>query len=163
MALFPRTIDGRYVALSRPDRENVHLLRSSDPRTWAEPSVLLRGAQQPWEAVQMGNCGSPLETEAGWLVLTHGVGPMRTYRIGVLLLDLEHPERILADLPYPVLEAGPDERDGYVPNVVYSCGGMLHGDWLVLPYGASDQRTAFATFSVSELLAALAEHRVVDG
>jgi predicted GH43/DUF377 family glycosyl hydrolase len=163
MALFPRRIDGQYVALSRPDRENLHLLRSDEPRTWAAPSVLLRRAQQPWEAVQMGNCGSPIETDAGWLVLTHGVGPMRTYRIGVLLLDLERPERILADLPYPVLAAGPDERDGYVPNVVYSCGAMLHGDHLVLPYGASDQRTAFATFSVSELLAALADHRVVDG
>ncbi len=162
MALFPRKIDGQYVALSRPDRENLHLLRSSEPRTWAEPSVLLRRAQQPWEAVQMGNCGSPIETEAGWLVLTHGVGPMRTYRLGALLLDLAHPERIVADLPYPILQAEAEERDGYVPNVVYSCGAMVHGDHLVLPYGASDQRTALATFSVSELLAALADHRVVD-
>ena len=160
MALFPRTIGGRYVALSRPDRENLHLLRSTEPRTWAEPSVLLRRAQQPWEAVQMGNCGSPIETEAGWLVLTHGVGPMRTYRLGAILLDLEHPERIVADLPYPVLQAEDEERDGYVPNVVYSCGAMVHGDHLVLPYGASDQRTAVATLSVSELLAALADHPV---
>jgi hypothetical protein len=105
MALFPRAIDGRYVALSRPDRENIHLLRSDDVRSWESPSVLLRKAQQPWEAIQMGNCGSPIETEQGWLVLTHGVGPMRTYRIGALLLDLDHPERILADLPDPILEA----------------------------------------------------------
>lgn len=160
MALFPRKIDGKYVAMSRPDRENLHLLRSSEPRTWAEPSVLLRRAQQPWEAVQMGNCGSPIETEAGWLVLTHGVGPMRTYRLGALLLDLDQPERILADLPHPLLQAEDEERDGYVPNVVYSCGAMVHGDHLVLPYGASDQRTAFATFSVQELLDVLAAHPV---
>jgi len=158
MALFPRAIDGQYVALSRPDRENLHLLRSGDPRAWDAPSVPLRRPQNPWELVQMGNCGSPLETEDGWLVLTHGVGPMRTYRLGAMLLDLEHPERILADLPYPILQAEPDERDGYVPNVVYSCGAMLHGDHLVLPYGASDQRTAVATLSVGELLEALRAH-----
>jgi predicted GH43/DUF377 family glycosyl hydrolase len=160
MALFPRAIDGRYVALSRPDRENIHLIRSDDVRSWESPSVLLRRAQQPWEAIQMGNCGSPIETEQGWLVLTHGVGPMRTYRIGVLLLDLDHPERILADLPDPVLQAEDDERDGYVPNVVYSCGGVRHGDHLVLPYGASDQSTRVATLSIGGLLEELDAHRV---
>jgi len=160
MALFPRAVDGRYVALSRPDRENIHLIRSDDVRSWESPSVLLRTPQHPWESIQMGNCGSPIETEQGWLVLTHGVGPMRTYRIGVLLLDLEHPERILADLPDPVLEAGDDERNGYVPNVVYSCGGMRHDDHLVLPYGASDQSTRVATLSISGLLEELDAHRV---
>jgi predicted GH43/DUF377 family glycosyl hydrolase len=158
MALFPRKIDGQYVALSRPDRENIHLLRSPDLRAWRAPSVPLRRPQRPWEAIQMGNCGSPVETDEGWLVLTHGVGAMRTYRLGALLLDLERPERILADLPYPVLEADDQERHGYVPNVVYSCGAMRHGDHLVLPYGASDQRTRIATLSVDELLAALRAH-----
>lgn len=158
MALFPREIDGSYVALSRPDRENIHLLRTDDPRSWHTPSAVVRRPQRAWEVIQMGNCGSPLETEHGWLVLTHGVGPMRTYRLGALLLDLEHPERILADLPEPILEASAAERDGYVPNVVYSCGGMLHGDFLVLPYGASDQQTRIATLSVPELLESLLAH-----
>ena len=110
----------------------------------------------------MGNCGSPIETDEGWLVLTHGVGAMRTYRLGALLLDRERPERILADLPYPVLEADEQERQGYVPNVVYSCGALRHGDHLVLPYGASDQRTRIATLSVDELLAALRAHPTSD-
>lgn len=158
MALFPRTIGGEYVALSRPDRENLHLLRSNDPRAWRGPSVPLRRPERAWEVIQMGNCGSPLETEHGWLVLTHGVGAMRTYRLGAMLLDLEHPEHIVADLPDPILEASAQERDGYVPNVVYSCGGMIHGDHLVLPYGASDQRTMVATLSVTELLEALLAH-----
>lgn len=155
MALFPRTIDDEYVALSRPDRENIHLLRSGDVRAWQQPSLLLRPPRQPWEAVQLGNCGSPIETDQGWLVLTHGVGPMRTYRLGAMLLDLERPDRIVADLPEPVLQAEGPEREGYVPNVVYSCGAMRHGDHLVLPYGASDQRTMFATLSIPELLEAL--------
>jgi len=155
MALFPRPVRGSYVALSRPDRESLHLLRSEDVRSWKTTSSLLRAPREPWEAVQMGNCGSPIETEQGWLVLTHGVGPMRTYRLGALLLDLEEPERILCDLSEPILEATGEERDGYVPNVVYSCGAMRHGDHLVLPYGASDQRTKVATLSVSALLEAL--------
>ena len=155
MALFPRTIGDHYVALSRPDRENIHLVRSSDVRAWETTSTLLRRPQQYWEGVQLGNCGSPIETEHGWLVLTHGVGPMRTYRLGAMLLDLEDPSRILGDLPEPILEADDDERDGYVPNVVYSCGAMRHGDHLVLPYGASDQSTRFATLSVPQLVDAL--------
>ena len=158
MALFPRLVDGSYLALSRPDRENIHLLRSDDVRAWSQPSSVLRRPRQPWETVQMGNCGSPIETEQGWLVLTHGVGPMRTYRLGVMLLDLEEPDRILAELPDPVLETDDSDRDGYVPNVVYSCGAMRSGDHLVVPYGVADQRTAFATFSVPGLLDALREH-----
>ena len=160
MALFPRAIDGQYVALSRPDRENIHLLRSGDVRAWESPSVLLRAPRHTWESIQMGNCGSPIETEQGWLVLTHGVGPMRTYRIGAMLLDLDEPERILADLPEPILSADDDERDGYVPNVVYSCGAMRHGDHLVLPYGASDQGTRVATLSIAGLLDELDAARV---
>ncbi len=155
MALFPRTIGGSYVALSRPDRENIHLVRSIDVRAWETASTLLRRPQQAWEGVQLGNCGSPIETAHGWLVLTHGVGPMRTYRLGAMLLDLEDPGRILGDLPEPILEADASERNGYVPNVVYSCGAMRHGDDLVLPYGASDQSTRFATLSVPQLLDAL--------
>ena len=155
MALFPRTVDGSYLALSRPDRENIHLVRSADPRSWHQPSIPVRRPQRPWELIQMGNCGSPIETEAGWLVLTHGVGPMRTYRMGAMLLDLDHPDRIIADLAEPILEAGEEERDGYVPNVVYSCGGMLHGDHLVVPYGVADQRTRIAVYPLPELLEAL--------
>ncbi len=155
MALFPRLIDDTYMALSRPDRENLHLLRSSDPRAWHHASVPLRCPMRAWEIIQMGNCGSPIETEAGWLVLTHGVGPMRTYRIGAILLDLEHPAQIIGDLVEPLLEATEEERDGYVPNVVYSCGGMVHDDHLVVPYGVSDQRTNIAVCSLSEVLEAL--------
>lgn len=160
IALFPRLINGHYVALSRPDRENIHLLMSDNPRHWGAPSVPLRRPQRPWEFVQMGNCGSPLETSEGWLVLTHGVGPMRTYRLGAMLLDLEHPDRVIADLPQPILSAQEDERDGYVPNVVYSCGSMLHGDHVVLPYGTSDRVTRIAILSLTELLDALLAHPV---
>jgi predicted GH43/DUF377 family glycosyl hydrolase len=156
MALFPRAIDGTLVALSRPDRENIHITRSSDPRAWHGPSTVLRRPHRPWEMVQMGNCGSPIETEAGWLVLTHGVGPMRTYRIGAMLLDLQHPERVIGDLSTPILEPTEDERNGYVPNVVYSCGALLHGDHLVVPYGLADQSTRLAVFSLAELLDQLA-------
>lgn len=159
MALFPRLINGRYSALSRSDGVNIHVITSDNPRFWGTPSQVLRRPQRPWELVQMGNCGSPIETEHGWLVLTHGVGPMRTYQIGAVLLDLDHPEQVVADLPDPILHAGADERDGYVPNVVYSCGGLVHGDRLCVPFGVADQRTAFTSYSVSELLDALVVHR----
>ncbi len=162
MALFPRAIGGRYMALARPDRENIHLLRSDNPRFWAAPSQLLRRPERPWELIQMGNCGSPLETEAGWLVLTHGVGPMRTYRLGAMLLDLEQPQRIIADLPVPILEATEEERNGYVPNVVYSCGGLLHGGRLILPYGIADRNTGIVVYDLSELLDALLANPVAD-
>ncbi|MDQ3384804.1 MAG: glycoside hydrolase family 130 protein [Actinomycetota bacterium] len=163
MALFPRPIDGSYVALSRPDRENLHVVRSSDPRSWYQPSTPVRRPTRPWELIQMGNCGSPIETDDGWLVLTHGVGPLRTYRVGALLLDLEQPERVIADLAEPILEASEDQRDGYVPNVVYSCGAMLHGDHLVIPYGVADQRTPIAVCSLRELLDALAASPALPG
>ena len=155
MALFPRLIDDRYVALSRPDRENIHLVTSDDPRSWRAPSVPLRRPERPWEFAQMGNCGSPMETTEGWLVITHGVGPMRTYRLGAMLLDLEHPERVIADITDPILEATEEQRNGYVPNVVYSCGGMIHGDHLILPYGVADLSTEIARFSLAELLGAM--------
>ena len=126
MALFPRRISGKYVMLSRRDRENLHLATSTDVQHWADVTELHRPSR-PWELLQIGNCGSPLETDAGWLVITHGVGPMRRYVLGALLLDLDDPRRVVGQLREPLL--GPDdaEREGYVPNVVYSCGSMLNG------------------------------------
>jgi predicted GH43/DUF377 family glycosyl hydrolase len=154
MALFPRPVGGRYLALCRGDGETIGLATSSDGRTWGD-EVFLHGPRAPWELLQVGNCGSPLETPQGWLVLSHGVGPMRTYAIGVLLLDLEDPTRILATLPEPLLVPDADEADGYVPNVVYSCGGIIHDGTLWLPYGSSDARVAMATVPVDTLLARL--------
>ncbi|HEY2765896.1 MAG TPA: glycoside hydrolase family 130 protein [Pseudonocardiaceae bacterium] len=152
MALFPRLVGGRHLALCRGDGETTSLSISPDGRNWAE-GVTLHGPTAPWELLQVGNCGSPLETSQGWLVLTHGVGPMRTYAIGAVLLDLTDPTRILAALPEPLLVPEASERDGYVPNVVYSCGGMLHDGTLWLPYGSSDTRVAMATVQLDALLA----------
>ena len=111
--------------------------------------------RESWEVLQLGNCGSPIETEAGWLVLTHGVGPMRTYRIGAILLDLDDPTRIIGRLREPLLSPSPDEQDGYVPNVVYSCGALVHAGTLVLPYGIGDSAIGFATVAMAELMGAL--------
>lgn len=155
MALFPRRIDGEFVALGRADRENIHVLRSRRIRHWERHQVVY-GPLEPWEMIQVGNSGPPIETPAGWLVITHGVGPMRRYAIGAALLDLERPERLLARSRQPLLEPEPDERDGYVPNVVYSCGGMLSGETLVLPYGFSDRAIGIALMEVDEILASLA-------
>jgi predicted GH43/DUF377 family glycosyl hydrolase len=154
LALFPRRIGGRFAAMSRSDRESNSVAYADVPFDWqsAEP------CQQPteaWETLQLGNCGPPIETEAGWLVLTHGVGPMRTYRIGAILLDLENPSRIVGQLREPLLSPGTDEQDGYVPNVVYSCGGMVHAGVLVVPYGIGDAAIGFATVPMSELLDAM--------
>jgi predicted GH43/DUF377 family glycosyl hydrolase len=154
MALFPRPVGGRYLALCRGDGETISLAASVDGRTWGA-EVPLHGPVAPWELLQVGNCGSPLETSRGWLVLSHGVGPMRTYVIGALLLDLADPARVLAALPSPLLVAGVGERDGYVPNVVYSCGGLVHDGVLWVPYGSSDTRVAMATVPLVELLARL--------
>jgi predicted GH43/DUF377 family glycosyl hydrolase len=154
LALFPRQVGGRYLALSRADRESNALTSSVDLRTWDKPR-LLQSPAQAWEIIQLGNCGPPLETTAGWLVLTHGVGPMRTYGIGALLLDLDDPSVVLGQLTQPLLTPAADERDGYVPNVVYSCGGLVHGDTLVLPYGCSDSAIRLALVDIPQLLAAL--------
>lgn len=159
MALFPRLIDGKYVMLARSDRENMYLMRSENVRFWDE-TQLLQTPRQPWELTQIGNCGSPIETEAGWLVLTHGVGPMRRYALGVMLLDLKDPSRVIAQLPEPLMIPEPDEREGYVPNVLYSCGSMVHRDHLVLPYGFSDGGIKVALVRLPELLELLAEHGV---
>ena len=151
MALFPRQVGGRYLALSRWDRENNAVAASDDGFHWPD-GVRLQAPAESWEAIQLGNCGSPLETEAGWLVLTHGVGPMRAYAIGALLLDLERPDRVIGRLTEPLLRPAEDERDGYVPNVVYSCGGLVHQDTLLLPYGCSDSRIRFALVDLPALL-----------
>lgn len=154
LALFPRRIGGRFAALSRSDRESNTIAFSDSPFTWMSAAP----CQQPveaWEVLQLGNCGAPVETEAGWLVLTHGVGPMRTYRIGAILLDPDDPSRVLGRLREPLLSPADDEQNGYVPNVVYSCGALLHADTLVLPYGASDASIGIATVALPMLLAAL--------
>lgn len=158
MALFPRRVGGRYVALSRYDRENNALSTSADGIWWDDPRTL-QTPRRPWELLQLGNCGSPLETDAGWIVLTHGVGPMREYAIGALLLDLDDPGRVLGALRDPLLAPADDERDGYVPNVVYSCGALLTGDRLLLPYGASDASVRFAFVDVPLLV----ERLTADG
>jgi predicted GH43/DUF377 family glycosyl hydrolase len=154
MALFPRRIGGRYAALSRWDRETNAIGYSADGHHWPE-AVTVQAPTHPWELIQLGNCGAPIETPAGWLVFTHGVGPMREYAIGAVLLDLDEPEHLIAALPEPLLMADESEREGYVPNVVYSCGSMLHGRTIVLPYGCSDSAVRIATVDLSLLLGRL--------
>jgi predicted GH43/DUF377 family glycosyl hydrolase len=154
MALFPRRIDGHYAILSRYDDENLYLMLSDDLYNWSNPQLLLRPAQ-PWEFVKIGNCGSPIETDAGWLVLTHGVGPMRKYCISAMLLDLQNPLKVIGRLNEPLLEPTVDQTDGYVPNVVYTCGALVHRGRLVLPYGLNDTATKIVTIELETLLAAL--------
>jgi predicted GH43/DUF377 family glycosyl hydrolase len=158
MALFPRRIGGRYAMLSRQDGENLFLMFSDMLHFWYERRILLRPTM-PWEFVQVGNCGSPIETDAGWLVLTHGVGPMRRYVIGAILLDRDDPGRVIGRLREPLIEPTATEREGYVPNVVYSCGALVHAGHLILPYAMSDQSTAFATVPLNELLDELGRNR----
>ncbi|HVQ52920.1 MAG TPA: glycoside hydrolase family 130 protein [Mycobacterium sp.] len=154
LALFPRRIRGRFAAMCRSDRESNSVAYSDHPFEWTD-SVRCQRPVRAWEALQLGNCGPPIETEAGWLVLTHGVGPMRTYSIGAILLDLEDPTRIVGQLREPLLSPAADEQDGYVPNVVYSCGGLVHGGTLVLPYGIGDSAIGVATVPLGDLLTAL--------
>ncbi len=154
LALFPRRIHGRFAALSRSDRESNTVAYADHLSVW--PSALpCQSPSRAWEVLQLGNCGPPIETDAGWLVLTHGVGPMRTYCIGAILLDLGDPTRILGQLAQPLLCPATDEQDGYVPNVVYSCGALVHADTLVLPYGIADAAIGIATVPLPELLAVL--------
>ena len=154
MALFPRKVNGRYAMLSRQDDENILIMFSNRIHCWSEPKILLLPAQ-PWEFFKMGNSGSPIETEAGWLVLSHGVGAMRKYCLGAFLLDLNDPTRVIRRLREPLLCPNEAEREGYVPNVVYTCGAMLHGRELIIPYAMSDSATSFAIVSLDELLAAM--------
>jgi len=155
MALFPRAIHGRYAMIARLDNENLYYMESDDVRFWDEAEVLRRPVF-PWEVIQIGNCGPPLETKAGWLLLTHGVGPMRQYCIGAILLDLDDPRRVIGHTTEPILVPTGKERFGYVPNVVYSCGGMIHAGKLILPYAMSDVATSIAVIDLQELLASLA-------
>ena len=160
MALFPRRINGAYTMLSRQDGENVFVMESDMLHFWHSKRLVLRPTH-PWEYVQIGNCGSPLETPEGWLVLTHGVGPMRKYSIGAVLLDLADPSRVIGRLREPLLTPNQNERSGYVPNVVYSCGSVIHEGILVIPYSMSDYATTFATMPLSDVLEAMEPQKAV--
>ncbi|QDT17715.1 glycoside hydrolase family 130 protein [Alienimonas californiensis] len=154
LGLFPRKIGGRYACVGRQDGENIYLMFSDNPGFWYKKEILQRPTQ-PWEFVQLGNCGSPIETEAGWLVLSHGVGPMRKYCIGAFLLDKDDPMKVLGRLPEPLLTPAGNEREGYVPNVVYSCGGQIFDNELIIPYAMSDHASGFATVPLDDLLETL--------
>ncbi len=154
MAIFPRKINGLYAMLSRQDNENIYLMFSDNVHFWNERRVILKPTFS-WELVQVGNCGSPIETDAGWLVLSHGVGPMRKYCIGAFLLDRDDPSKVIGRLREPLLKPNQNEREGYVPNVVYTCGALLHQGELIIPYGLADHATGFATVQLDEVLAAM--------
>jgi len=154
MALFPRKIDGRYCMIGRQDGKNLYLLRSDSLDHW-EGGELLLEPRYPWELVQIGNCGAPIELDEGWLVLTHGVGAMRKYAIGAMLLDKDDPSRVLGRTPNPILSAADEDREGYVPNVVYTCGAIRVGDDLFLPYGVADSSVCFAFLAISDMLSAM--------
>ncbi len=161
MALFPRKLGGRYAMISRNDGENLYLMFSENIHFWEDAQILMRPTFS-WEYTQIGNCGSPIETGEGWLVLTHGVGPMRTYSIGAILLDLDDPQKVIGRLPEPFIEARGNEREGYVPNVVYTCGAMIHKDHLVVPYAMADYATTFATVPLDQLLRALKKSKAMS-
>ena len=151
MALFPEKIDGKFAMISRQDSENLRIMFSDDLLHWDESHILLK-PQLPWELAKVGNCGSPLKTNEGWLLLTHGVGAMRKYSMGICLLDLRNPSKVQARLKEPLIDPNDQEREGYVPNVVYSCGGIIHRNWLLLPYAMSDSASGFARINIDELL-----------
>jgi predicted GH43/DUF377 family glycosyl hydrolase len=155
MALFPRKIGGRYAMIGRQDNENLYLIYSDDLYTWEGGHPILQ-PEYPWEFVQIGNCGSPVELDDCWLMLTHGVGPVRKYSIGAVLLDKKDPSKVLARSREPIVRPEPTEREGYVPNVVYTCGAMRHGDQIILPYAVSDTFSNFATIKIAALMAAVA-------
>jgi predicted GH43/DUF377 family glycosyl hydrolase len=151
MALFPRRIGGKYAMIARQDNENLYLIYSDDLYSW-DGGVAILKPQFPWEFVQIGNCGSPIELDEGWLMLTHGVGPVRKYSIGAVLLDRVDPSKVIARTREPLIRPEPSERHGYVPNVVYTCGAMRHNDLIILPYAVSDTFSKFATIKTSELM-----------
>jgi predicted GH43/DUF377 family glycosyl hydrolase len=155
MALFPRKIDGRYAMIGRQDNENLYLIYSDDLYSWEGGQPILQ-PEYPWEFVQIGNCGSPIELDDCWLLLTHGVGPVRKYSIGAVLLDKKDPSKVLARSREPLIRPEPTEREGYVPNVVYTCGAMRHRERIILPYAISDTFSEFATLEISTLMQALA-------
>ncbi len=154
MALFPRRIDGRYAMIARQDNENLYLLYSDDLYSWNGGVAILK-PRFPWEFVQIGNCGSPIEIDEGWLLLTHGVGPVRKYSIGAVLLDKSNPSRVIASAREPLIKPEPSEREGYVPNVVYTCGAMRHEDQIILPYAVADTFSSFATIRIAALMASM--------
>jgi predicted GH43/DUF377 family glycosyl hydrolase len=156
MALFPRLIDGKHYALSRTDGENISLAHSNDGVIWTD-SGRVHGPTEPWEIVQTGNCGSPIETAHGWVALIHGVGPMRTYSLGALLLDLDDPSKVLKRTLLPLLQPDDRHRNGYVPNVIYSCGGLIHRERIWIPIGIGDQRIGVYSITVDELLEAMVD------
>jgi predicted GH43/DUF377 family glycosyl hydrolase len=151
MALFPQKIDGQYAMIGRQDNENLYLIFSDDLHVW-DGGVPIMKPRFPWEFVQIGNCGSPIEIDEGWLMLTHGVGPVRRYSIGAVLLDKKDPSKVLARSCEPLVRPAPSEREGYVPNVVYTCGLMRHKDLIILPYAVSDTFSNFASLEISALL-----------
>jgi predicted GH43/DUF377 family glycosyl hydrolase len=155
MALFPRKIDGKYAMIGRQDNENLYLIYSDELYSW-DGGVAILKPQFPWEFVQIGNCGSPIELDEGWLLLTHGVGPVRKYSIGAALLDKRDPSKVLARSHEPLVRPEPSEREGYVPNVVYTCGAMRHNDLIILPYALSDTFSNFATIKIADLLKTMA-------
>ncbi len=161
MALFPRRVNGRFWAISRWDRENLSVTHSADALHWQDP-VIVQRPLHPWDLVQLGTCASPIETPDGWLVITHGVGPVRTYAIGAMLLDLDDPTTVLAVLDEPLMTVAPTQRDGYVPNVVYSCGALLHNSTILLPYGCADATVRFALVELPALLHRLRDSTVVQ-
>jgi predicted GH43/DUF377 family glycosyl hydrolase len=154
MGLFPRRINGRYAMIGRQDNENLHLIYSDDLYTWEGGQAFLQPAH-PWEFIQIGNCGSPIELDEGWLLFTHGVGPVRKYSIGAVLLDKNDPSKVLGRSREPLVRPDASEREGYVPNVVYTCGALRHGDRIILPYAVSDTFSNFATIKIAALLKAL--------
>jgi predicted GH43/DUF377 family glycosyl hydrolase len=154
MGLFPRKLNGQYAMIGRQDNENLYLIYSDDLHCWEGGRAILK-PQYPWEFVQIGNCGAPIELDEGWLLLTHGVGPVRRYSIGAVLLDKTDPSKVLARSREPLVRPDPTEREGYVPNVVYTCGALRHGDLIVLPYAVSDTFSNFATIRIDSLLANL--------
>jgi predicted GH43/DUF377 family glycosyl hydrolase len=154
MALFPRRIGGKYMMISRQDGENMYIMASDNLHFWHE-AELLQVPKYPWEFVQIGNCGSPLETDEGWILLTHGVGAMRRYCIGAYLLDREDPTKVIGHLPEPLLSPTEEEREGYVPNVLYTCGATIHNDEVIIPYSMSDTASGIAVVPVKQLLACL--------
>jgi len=154
MALFPRKIDGRYAMIGRQDAENLYLIQSDDLYTWDGGTPIIK-PEYPWEFVQIGNCGSPIELDQGWLLFTHGVGPVRKYAIGAVLLDKADPSKVLARSREPLVYPNPSQREGYVPNVVYTCGAIRHGPRIILPYAVSDTFSNFATIRIDKLLSAM--------
>ncbi|MBC8135119.1 MAG: glycosidase, partial [Fibrella sp.] len=149
-----RKVNGVYAMISRQDGENIYIMFSEQLHFWYSKQVLLKPTY-PWEFVQLGNCGSPIETDAGWLLFTHGVGPMRKYCIGAALLDINDPTKVIGRTKEPILTPNANEREGYVPNVVYSCGALVHNGTVVLPYAMSDYASSFALIPLNELLASM--------